>query len=565
MSALVATAAFAQTPAPAGWRRPIPTSPARLRQAGRPSGQPVERSAKARLAKEYVAYTDCLKRFIADQKALAGPHLRGFQRRGRRATNDGVQEVQRSDDRKGAQQLVIAARGRLPAPTDARRRPPRHRSAPSRDDPALAIARVLREGFNRHYALFRECARAAKRYFEAAQLARDRPRRPRPDRFLRPPRARRPSSASSASSARAGLDGGGAEALWERVKLHFIGLLIDHRQPECAETFFNYGVVPRFSHRTYFHNRCMFVRPAVVDRASSTPTRRRTAATIRAQHGLRARADRHRRSTSASSARFADFRARPAPTCWPRSAAALPRPVRARSELSRSRCCRALFFRNQHGVRRRARRQRLRMRIRSSCRSSTTPTATAVRRRAADRPRSSWRCCSPPTARTSWSTWRCRRRTSRSCAQCVPEQAPPPSSTRWSACRSTGKTLFFRDFLHHLQALDRPLHRRAGHQGPGDDRVHAAVVSVRVQGDPATASRRRRTPTAPGQAEVRAGQAPRPRRPDDRHPRVFGRGVSARPLHAGAARRSSHAVAPSQIEHRRRLRRRAPRLHRAAA
>ena len=29
------------------------------------------------------------------------------------------------------------------------------------------IARVLLEGFNRHYALFRDCARAAKRHFEA--------------------------------------------------------------------------------------------------------------------------------------------------------------------------------------------------------------------------------------------------------------------------------------------------------------------------------------------------------------------------------------------------------------
>ena len=34
------------------------------------------------------------------------------------------------------------------------------------EDLAPAIARVLLEGFNRHYALFRECARAAKRYFE---------------------------------------------------------------------------------------------------------------------------------------------------------------------------------------------------------------------------------------------------------------------------------------------------------------------------------------------------------------------------------------------------------------
>src|SRR4051812_42120400 len=35
------------------------------------------------------------------------------------------------------------------------------------DDTARAIALALREGFDRHYALFRDCARAAKRHFEA--------------------------------------------------------------------------------------------------------------------------------------------------------------------------------------------------------------------------------------------------------------------------------------------------------------------------------------------------------------------------------------------------------------
>ena len=29
------------------------------------------------------------------------------------------------------------------------------------------------------------------------------------------------------------------DGIWQQIKLHFIGLLIDHRQPECAETFFN--------------------------------------------------------------------------------------------------------------------------------------------------------------------------------------------------------------------------------------------------------------------------------------------------------------------------------------
>src|SRR5690349_9414850 len=42
------------------------------------------------------------------------------------------------------------------------------------------IAALLLEGFNRHYALFRECARAAKRFFESGNwlaighVARDR-------------------------------------------------------------------------------------------------------------------------------------------------------------------------------------------------------------------------------------------------------------------------------------------------------------------------------------------------------------------------------------------------------
>ena len=46
----------------------------------------------------------------------------------------------------------------------------------------------------------------------------------------------------------AGLDGAGRDALWEQVKLHFIGLLIDHKQPECAETFFN-SVSVKLLHR----------------------------------------------------------------------------------------------------------------------------------------------------------------------------------------------------------------------------------------------------------------------------------------------------------------------------
>ena len=49
---------------------------------------------------------------------------------------------------------------------------------------------------------------------------------------------------------------------WQQVKLHYIGLLIDHHQPELAETFFN-SVTVKLLHRSYFRNDFIFVRPAV--------------------------------------------------------------------------------------------------------------------------------------------------------------------------------------------------------------------------------------------------------------------------------------------------------------
>ena len=50
--------------------------------------------------------------------------------------------------------------------------------------------------------------------------------------------------------------------VWHQVKLHYIGLLVNHHQPELAETFFN-SVTCRILHRTHFHNDFIFVRPAV--------------------------------------------------------------------------------------------------------------------------------------------------------------------------------------------------------------------------------------------------------------------------------------------------------------
>lgn len=49
---------------------------------------------------------------------------------------------------------------------------------------------------------------------------------------------------------------------WEQVKLTYIGLLYEHKQPELAETFYN-SVFTRLYHRSYFNNNHIFIRPSI--------------------------------------------------------------------------------------------------------------------------------------------------------------------------------------------------------------------------------------------------------------------------------------------------------------
>ncbi|HEY3584447.1 MAG TPA: bifunctional isocitrate dehydrogenase kinase/phosphatase, partial [Casimicrobiaceae bacterium] len=117
------------------------------------------------------------------------------------------------------------------------------------------LARVLLEGFDHHYALFRECAQAARRYFEAGNwLAIAHIGRERIDFYDR-------RVAETVAHIERDFAVTRDDAFWARVKRAFIGLLAEHRQPECAETFFN-TVSTKILHRTYFHNRCLFVRPS---------------------------------------------------------------------------------------------------------------------------------------------------------------------------------------------------------------------------------------------------------------------------------------------------------------
>ena len=128
---------------------------------------------------------------------------------------------------------------------------------PAGNPAAAGIARALIEGFDKHYRLFREMGRSAKQRFEAADW-------PGQQRAVKEriqfyddrvqecvSRLREDFHADSID-----------DATWQQAKLLYIGLLLNHRQPECAETFFN-SVTTKILHRDYFHNDYVFVRPAI--------------------------------------------------------------------------------------------------------------------------------------------------------------------------------------------------------------------------------------------------------------------------------------------------------------
>jgi len=130
---------------------------------------------------------------------------------------------------------------------------------PARLDSSVAydIAKAMMDGFNRHYKLFRtESARAKHRFETADWHGQQRAQRERIEFYdLRV----REASMRLEREFKAGEQG---MEIWQQIKLHYIGLLVDHHQPELAETFFN-SVTTKILHRSYFQNDFIFVRPAV--------------------------------------------------------------------------------------------------------------------------------------------------------------------------------------------------------------------------------------------------------------------------------------------------------------
>ena len=130
---------------------------------------------------------------------------------------------------------------------------------PQRLDSPLAydIAKAMMDGFNRHYQLFRTESSRAKHRFETADWhGQQRAQRERIEFYdLRV----REASTRLEREFKAGEQ---TMDVWQQIKLHYIGLLVNHQQPELAETFFN-SVTTKILHRSYFQNDFIFVRPAV--------------------------------------------------------------------------------------------------------------------------------------------------------------------------------------------------------------------------------------------------------------------------------------------------------------
>jgi isocitrate dehydrogenase kinase/phosphatase len=142
------------------------------------------------------------------------------------------------------------------------------------DTRAFDVARAMRDGFNRHYRLFREASASAKARFESADWhGQQRAQRERIEYY-----DQRVNEAVDRLRGEFHVDKLSMDS-WQQVKLHYIGLLTDHHQPELAETFFN-SVTAKLLHRSYFRNDFIFVRPAVSteyienEEPAATPTYR---------------------------------------------------------------------------------------------------------------------------------------------------------------------------------------------------------------------------------------------------------------------------------------------------
>ena len=129
--------------------------------------------------------------------------------------------------------------------------------APHDSELAHGIAKAVLDGFNRHYQLFRtESARAKHRFETRDWHGQQRAQRERIEFYGLRVRECTHRLEREFKAAQQPL------ALWQQIKLQYIALLVAHPQPELAESFFN-SVTTKILDRRHFQNDVMFVRPAV--------------------------------------------------------------------------------------------------------------------------------------------------------------------------------------------------------------------------------------------------------------------------------------------------------------
>ncbi len=117
------------------------------------------------------------------------------------------------------------------------------------------IAGTILEGFNRHFSLFQEITAAAQARFEAADWEGEIAARKERIYYY----DLRVSEAIADLNARFDLDKLDKK-LWQDIKRWYMWLLYEHKQPELAESFYN-SVFCRLFDRSYFNNHHIFVKP----------------------------------------------------------------------------------------------------------------------------------------------------------------------------------------------------------------------------------------------------------------------------------------------------------------
>ncbi len=121
---------------------------------------------------------------------------------------------------------------------------------------ATALADTILAGFNKHYTMFRSVSARAKGLFEAGDwhgiqnLVADRIRM-YDDRVDEAVHVLRREFAANVLN----------ERVWQYAKTVYIALLVNHKQPELAETFFN-SVSTKILDKEYYHNQFIFIKPA---------------------------------------------------------------------------------------------------------------------------------------------------------------------------------------------------------------------------------------------------------------------------------------------------------------